>query len=68
MKSLFIIGPSGVGKSTLCEALHYNYAEIFGETNVLTINLDCANLESKCKIDINKLITLEDIMEEEAIG
>ena len=72
MKSIFIIGPSGSGKSTLAQYLKEVYKAVFGEHSVGLVNLDPANPsnteESTYDVDINNLITIEDIMEEYQVG
>lgn len=62
MKGVFIVGGSGVGKTTLTTALSDHYKSLLGGQGAITINLDCANLSGKFDIDICDLITLEDIM------
>ncbi len=71
MKSLFIIGPSGSGKSTLAQYLNEIYKSLFGPHSTILINLDPANPSdpsSPYDIDLNQLITIEDIMEEFQVG
>lgn len=66
--SLFLIGPAGSGKSTLCSAL-ITHANSIGR-NVHLFNLDPAaeNFEYQPTIDIRELISLEDVMEEMGLG
>lgn len=53
MKALFIIGPSGVGKTTLTHKLADLYTNLFGKASVLTVNLDCASNSGHYDIDIH---------------
>lgn len=71
MKSIFIIGPSGSGKSTLSQYLSQIYKSLFTPHSTILINLDPANpsdSSSPYDIDLNQLITIEDIMEEFQLG
>lgn len=44
MKGVFIIGASGVGKTTLTNTLSHHYKQLLVGQTTLTVNLDCANL------------------------
>lgn len=69
MKALFIVGPSGSGKTTLSAALTEIYRQTFGSDTVTLVSLDPANYLSEHKdIEINELITVEDVMEEYQLG
>lgn len=68
MKAVFLVGASGVGKTTLTKTLAQQYIYLLRGQHVVTINLDCANPDTKTDIDICQLVTLEDIMEECDLG
>ena len=65
MKAVFLLGPSGSGKSSLSLHLKNIYSSIFGNDSTLLVNLDAANDNfPEGHLNINDLITIEDIMEE----
>lgn len=69
MKAVFLIGPSGSGKSSLSLRLHEIYSYVFGKSTTALVNLDPANHNFPHNhININDLITVEDVMEEYEIG
>eukprot|EP00494_Astrolonche_serrata_P004640 UN04654 len=63
-----IVGPPGSGKSTYCERI----GQILGQIGrkVCIINLDPANFNTNYKstIDINDLISLDDVMKHYKLG
>ncbi|CAD8192133.1 unnamed protein product [Paramecium pentaurelia] len=64
-----IIGPSGVGKSTLCKGLSQMMQQI--QRKSIIINMDPANedlYEDYLCINILELITVEDVMKEFKLG
>jgi GTPase SAR1 family protein len=63
-----IVGPPGSGKTTYCNGIKEFLSNL--ERPVLAVNLDPANenLPYTCDIDINELITLENVMEEFNLG
>ncbi|CAD8097120.1 unnamed protein product [Paramecium sonneborni] len=64
-----IIGPSGVGKTTLCKGLFQMMQQI--QRKCIIINMDPANedsYEDYLHIDILELITVEDVMKEFQLG
>lgn len=64
MKCLFVIGPSGSGKTTLSHHFTTIYNQVFGDSTATLINLDPANHSAEnAVININELITVEDVME-----
>lgn len=63
MKGVFIVGGSGVGKTTLTRTLAEHYHRFFGGQGTITVNLDCANPQAGFDVNLCDLITLEDIME-----
>lgn len=66
--AVYIVGPPGAGKSTLCHALH-QYLNIISVDHA-TYNLDPANenLYYPCDFDIRSVVTLERVMREEGLG
>jgi GTPase SAR1 family protein len=62
-----VIGPPGSGKSTYCNGMN-QFLNSIGR-NSLIINLDPANdrLPYDCTLDIRDVITLEEIMDDEAL-
>lgn len=63
-----VIGPPGVGKSTYCNGMN-QFLNSIGR-NSLIVNLDPANdrLPYDCTLDIRDFITLEEVMDDEALG
>ncbi|KAL8837963.1 MAG: hypothetical protein Q9170_002335 [Blastenia crenularia] len=63
-----IIGPPGSGKSTYCDGMHQFLSAIGRKCSV--VNLDPANDHTSypCALDIRDLVTLEEIMADEALG
>ncbi|KAL0278686.1 UNVERIFIED_CONTAM: hypothetical protein PYX00_000436 [Menopon gallinae] len=71
MKTRFgqvVIGPPGSGKTTYCDAMSKLLKELGRE--VAVVNIDPANESKKydAAIDVFELITLEDVMENLALG
>ncbi|CAI2374140.1 unnamed protein product [Moneuplotes crassus] len=67
----FVIGAPGSGKTTYCFAVEQYLTAVRREYTI--INLDPANenmpySEEKIGLDINELITLEDVMQEHKLG
>lgn len=65
---MMIVGPSGSGKSTLTDGLQQFMAAV--KRKCCVVNLDPANECIKYKVDINieDLITLDDVMENLKLG
>jgi GPN-loop GTPase len=63
-----VMGPAGSGKSTYC-LLMQKHAELLGKS-FKVVNLDPAAEVFKytCDLDIRELVTLDDVMEETALG
>jgi GTPase SAR1 family protein len=63
-----VCGSPGSGKSTYCYGKHQLFSAL--ERPISIVNLDPANdtLPYPCAIDIAELITLDDIMDEHALG
>ncbi|KAF8426046.1 hypothetical protein EV426DRAFT_41559 [Tirmania nivea] len=63
-----VIGPPGSGKSTYCHGMHQFLGAIGRKCSV--VNLDPANDQTNypCAIDIQELITLEEVMDDEGLG
>jgi GTPase SAR1 family protein len=63
-----VIGPPGAGKSTYCNGMHQFMGAI--GRNCSIVNIDPANDKTSypCALDVRDLITLEEIMEEDALG
>lgn len=66
--AVYIVGPPGAGKSTLCHALH-QHLNITSVDHAI-YNLDPANegLNYPCDFDIRSVITVEQVMREEGLG
>jgi GTPase SAR1 family protein len=63
---VLMIGAPGVGKSTLVKALSEHMTEQ-GRAHCV-VNLDAANENYDCGVDVRDLITLEDAMEDLKLG
>ena len=63
-----VIGPPGSGKTTYCHGMQQFMKAIGRECCV--INLDPANdfIPYDCQIDINELVTVEDVMKHLSLG
>ncbi|KAI4089027.1 MAG: hypothetical protein LQ348_002742 [Seirophora lacunosa] len=63
-----VIGPPGSGKSTYCDGMQQFLSAIGRKCSV--VNLDPANERTSypCALDIRSLVTLEEIMADEALG
>ena len=63
-----IIGTAGAGKSTYCEALQ-NMGKLL-RRNIHIVNLDpaCEKFFYEAFLDINELISVQDVMEELQLG
>ncbi|KAL8655604.1 MAG: hypothetical protein Q9210_000769 [Variospora velana] len=63
-----VIGPPGSGKSTYCDGMQQFLSAIGRKCSV--VNLDPANehTSSPCALDIRSLVTLEEVMADEALG
>ncbi|MCJ1246484.1 hypothetical protein MMC30_003692 [Trapelia coarctata] len=63
-----VIGPPGSGKSTYCDGMHQFLSAIGRKCSV--VNLDPANDSTSypCALDVRKLVTLEEIMEDDELG
>ena len=63
-----VIGPPGSGKSTYCDGMQQFMSAIGRKCSV--VNLDPANDRTSypCAVDVRNLITIEEIMEEDALG
>jgi GTPase SAR1 family protein len=63
-----VIGPPGSGKSTYCDGMHQFMGAIGRPCSV--VNLDPANDRTSypAALDVRKLISLEEIMEDEELG
>ena len=57
MKGLFVVGPSGAGKTTLTRTLSALHRQLFGQQSVVVVNLDCAN-SCDCDVDVAELASL----------
>lgn len=66
--AVYIVGPPGAGKSTLCHALHQYLNTIPVDHSLY--NLDPANegLNYPCDFDIRSVLTVEQVMREERLG
>lgn len=63
-----VIGPPGSGKSTYCDGMQQFLSAIGRKCSV--VNLDPANEHTSypCALDIRSLVTLEEVMADEALG
>jgi GTPase SAR1 family protein len=63
-----VIGPPGSGKSTYCDGMHQFMSAIGRPVSV--VNLDPANDATNYPValDVRKLVSLEEIMEDEELG
>ena len=63
-----VIGPPGSGKSTYCDGMHQFLSAIGRKCSV--VNLDPANDSTSypCALDVRKLVTLEEIMDDDELG
>ena len=63
-----VIGPPGSGKTTYCHGMQ-QFMNAIGR-DCCVVNLDPANefIPYDCQIDINELITVEDVMKNLALG
>lgn len=63
-----IIGPPGAGKSTYCDGMHQFMSAIGRRCSV--VNLDPANDHTSypTALDVRDLVTLDEIMNNEALG
>eukprot|EP01122_Echinamoeba_exundans_P000250 TRINITY_DN10224_c0_g1_i1.p1 TRINITY_DN10224_c0_g1~~TRINITY_DN10224_c0_g1_i1.p1 ORF type:complete len:316 (+),score=75.21 TRINITY_DN10224_c0_g1_i1:161-1108(+) len=63
-----VVGPPGSGKTTYCKGMQ-QFLSAIGR-KVAVINLDPANdsVPYPCSVDMNELITLEDVMNEYTLG
>jgi len=63
-----VIGPPGSGKSTYCHGMYQFLTAL--NRNPVVINLDPANdnLPYPCKVNIAKLITLDEVMQVKGLG
>ncbi|RPB12512.1 hypothetical protein P167DRAFT_523040 [Morchella conica CCBAS932] len=63
-----VIGPPGSGKSTYCNGMHQFMSAIGRKCSI--VNLDPANESTTypCALDVRKLVTLDEIMDEEGLG
>ncbi|KAF2690442.1 hypothetical protein K458DRAFT_289471 [Lentithecium fluviatile CBS 122367] len=63
-----VIGPPGSGKSTYCDGMQQFMAAI--ERKCSVVNLDPANDHTSYEpaVDVRDLVTIDDIMEQEALG
>ena len=63
-----VLGPPGSGKSTYCDGMHQFLSAIGRKCSV--VNLDPANDRTAypCALDVRALLTVEDVMRDEALG
>jgi len=63
-----VIGPPGAGKSTYCDGMHQFMSAIGRQCSV--VNLDPANDKTTypCALDVRDFVTIEEIMEDDALG
>lgn len=63
-----VIGPPGSGKSTYCDGMHQFMGAIGRPCSV--VNLDPANDKTSypAAVDVRNLITIDEIMKDEALG
>ncbi|KAJ6258737.1 hypothetical protein Dda_6789 [Drechslerella dactyloides] len=63
-----VIGPPGSGKSTYCAGMHQFMSAIGRKSQI--VNLDPANDATPypCALDVRKLVTLDEVMEDHGLG
>ena len=63
-----VLGPPGSGKSTYCDGMHQFLSAIGRKASV--VNLDPANERTSypCALDVRSLLTVEEVMRDEALG
>ena len=63
-----VLGPPGSGKSTYCDGMHQFLSAIGRKCSV--VNLDPANEQTSypCALDVRDLLTVEEVMRDEALG
>lgn len=66
MHGQIVIGPPGSGKSTFCKAMKNHFTA--NGRKVVTINLDPANEDNECDIDVRELIELGEVTERLGLG